>query len=247
MNTSPSSKSLILIVEDEIKLAHVMQEYLQQAGFSIHLLHTGDQVMPWLAKHNAPSLIVLDLMLPGVGGLSLCRQIREQSSLPIIMITALVEEKDRLQGLEIGADDYMCKPFSLNEMVARVKVVLRRTKVEPTPISAADINPGVFKIETDKMRITVYDHLLDLTRVEFRLLKHMLEQPLIVFSRNDLLDVIYDDYRLVSDRTIDSHIKNVRKKIQHHFPDQDVIHSIYGVGYKFQLNLDVKKPNIISD
>ena len=131
-------------------------------------------------------------------------------------------------------------------MVARVKVVLRRTNFEPTPTSDPDISPGVFKIETDKMCISVCGHLLDLTPVEFRLLKHMLEQPLVVFSRNDLLDVIYDDYRLVSDRTIDSHIKNVRKKIQSHFPDQDVIHSVYGVGYKFELNLEVNKLNTIS-
>ena len=221
----------ILVVEDEQRLSQLLREYLEAAGYRVHCLLRADEVMPWLANHQA-DLLILDLMLPGGDGMSLCREIRCQSTVPIIMSTARVEEVDRLQGLEIGADDYVCKPYSLREMVARVKAILRRLENTPTP------NPQpqqVFTIDPAKMTIQVQGYTLDLTRVEYRLLKHFVEHPGVVFSRDALLNIIYDDYRLVSERTIDSHIKNLRKKLQPRLSGQQVIHSVYGAGYRFEL------------
>ncbi len=224
----------ILIVEDEPKLAQLLLEYLQEAGFQTHCLHDGDQVMPWLDSHHA-DLLILDLMLPGKDGFSLCREIRDHSDVAIIMATARVVEADRLQGLEIGADDYVCKPYSLKEMVARVKVILRRIDSNSSRATGQTVTATkLFDLNPAKMSIAVLCQPLDLTPVEFRLLQHFITRPNIVFSRDDLLNVIYDDYRLVSERTVDSHIKNLRKKIQLHVPDRELIRSIYGVGYIFE-------------
>ncbi|WP_036567114.1 response regulator [Oceanospirillum beijerinckii] len=228
------STQQVLVVEDEEKLAQVLKEYLQQAGYEAHCLYHGDKVMPWL-ESSSPDMIILDLMLPGTDGVTLCRQIRENSNVPIIMATAKVEEADRLRGLDIGADDYVCKPYSHREMVARVKAILRRTTPDTAVQEKKGDNSTLFTVDADKMTVCVRQKELDLTPVEFRLLSHMLQRQGIVFSRNDLLDIIYDDYRMVSDRTIDTHIKNVRKKLQNALPDLDVIHSIYGVGYKLEV------------
>ncbi len=219
----------ILVVEDEHKLSQLLREYLEAAGYRVHCLFRGDEVMPWLAEQQ-PDLIILDLMLPGVDGIDLCQQIRQRSQTPIIMSTARVEEADRLQGLETGADDYVCKPYSLREMVARVKAILRRLDTIPAPDSQTQ---QLFTIDPARMTIRVQGHTLDLTRVEYRLLKHLLDHPGVVFSRDSLLNTIYDDYRLVSERTIDSHIKNLRKKLEPHLPDRQIIHSVYGAGYRF--------------
>ena len=189
--------------------------------------------MDWLSLNSA-DLLILDLMLPGVDGVTLCQTIRKQSNVPIIMATAKVEEGDRLRGLEIGADDYVCKPYSHREMVARVKVILRRAIPTTDPIRE-ETSSTPFKVNQEKMAISVRGHTLDLTPVEFRLLSHLLNRPGVIYSRNDLLDILYDDYRLVSDRTVDSHIKNVRKKLQSHIPEQEVIRSVYGRGYKYEL------------
>ncbi|MGB0468269.1 MAG: response regulator [Pontibacterium sp.] len=232
--TIPAIQQNILVVEDEQKLALLLCEYLEAAGYQVHCLNNGDEVLPWL-KANHADLLVLDLMLPGVDGISLCQKIRGHSDLPIIMATARVEEADRLQGLEMGADDYVCKPYSLKEMVARVTVILKRVNSAPRQgDQLAVIGAQPFDVNAAKRRIRIYGELLDLTPVEFRLLEHLLAQPEIVFTRDELLDIIYDDYRLVSDRTIDSHIKNLRKKIHQFIPDQELIHSVYGVGYKFE-------------
>tara|TARA_R110002094_G_scaffold2095_2_gene8853 strand:+ start:2845 stop:3558 length:714 start_codon:yes stop_codon:yes gene_type:complete len=221
----------ILIVEDELKLAQLLLEYLEQAGYQACCLHDGDQVMPWLGRHHA-DLLILDLMLPGKDGVTLCREIRSHSDVPIIMATARVEEADRLKGLEIGADDYVCKPYSLREMVARVKVILRRMDLHVShKMGQPQLGNTLFNVNPAKMRISVLGQPLELTPVEFRLLEHFITRPNIVFSRDDLLNVIYDDYRLVSERTVDSHVKNVRKKIHSHVPDRELIRSIYGVGY----------------
>ncbi|MCJ8170597.1 response regulator [Atopomonas sediminilitoris] len=220
----------ILIVEDEPKLAQLLAEYLAAAGFATVLLSRGDQVLDWLAEHTA-DLLILDVMLPGVDGLALCRMIRQQCQVPIIMATARVEEASRLQGLEQGADDYVCKPYSLREMVARVKTILRRVEVSSTPIAASE---AVFHVDTAMMSINLHGQPLGLTRVEFRLLHYFINHPQVVIARDDLLNVIYDDYRLVSERTVDTHVKNLRKKIQHHLPEQDVIRAVYGLGYVFQ-------------
>ena len=217
----------ILVVEDEEKLAALLGDYLKQAGFETDWLSDGMAVLPRV-REQMPDLILLDLMLPGRDGLDICKEIRSFSEVPIIMITARVEEIDRLLGLELGADDYICKPFSPREVVARVKTVLRRVgdhQVLPT---------GELVLDPDKFRAVLRGQELDLTAVEFKLLHFLFQHPGRIYSRSQLMDRIYSDQRIVSDRTIDSHIKKLRKKIANAAPDEDLIHSIYGVGYKFE-------------
>jgi two-component system response regulator BaeR len=214
----------ILIVEDELKIAALMRDYLQSDGFSTMEIHHGDEVMPWFASHAA-DLILLDIMLPGQDGIALCREIRQTSNVPIIFMTARVEEIDRLLGLEMGADDYICKPFSPREVVARVKAVLRRINPDqslPSP-----------KLQLDEttLKVSVQDQQIELTSVEFELLKTLVARPGVIYSRQQLMDRIYDDHRIVSDRTIDSHVKKLRKKLA----QNDHIHSVYGVGYKYEI------------
>lgn len=212
----------ILIVEDEEKLARLEADYLHNAGFDSHHLADGLEVIPWL-KDNPVDLILLDLMLPGRNGLDLCRDIRRISTVPIIMVTARIEEVDRLLGLELGADDYICKPFSPREMVARVKAVLRRLQPQSANLEspALKLDPQSFRVQAGKLEI-------ELTLVEFQLLQALYQQPGRIFSRSKLMDLIYQDQRIVSDRTIDSHIKKLRKKLDELLPDQELIHSVYG-------------------
>lgn len=220
--------ALILIVEDEPKLAALQRDYLQQAGFGTHLIGDGLEVIPWLRLHT-PHLILLDLMLPGRDGLELCKEIRSFSQVPIIMVTARVEEIDRLLGLELGADDYICKPFSPREVVARVKAVLRRVATNP----AAAATTGLL-LDAEGYRAVLDGHDLELTAVEFNLLAYLAARPGRIYSRSQLMDAIYPDQRVVTDRTIDSHIKKLRKKIAGVSPDNELIRSVYGVGYKFE-------------
>jgi two-component system response regulator BaeR len=219
----------ILIVEDELKLARLQADYLQNAGFDTHCLSNGLEVLPWL-KANHTDLLLLDLMLPGRDGLDICRELRSFSTVPIIMITARIEEIDRLLGLELGADDYICKPFSPREMVARVKAVLRRQQAQtidaPANALKLKLDPHSFRVLTDGQEV-------ELTIVEFQLLQALYQQPGRIFSRSKLMDLIYQDQRIVSDRTIDSHIKKLRKKLADLLPDQELIHSVYGAGYLY--------------
>lgn len=219
----------ILIVEDELKIAEILMDYLKQAGYDTMHMAEGDGVVERVKK-EPPNLMLLDLMLPGKDGLEICRDIRKFSELPIIMVTAKAEEIDRLIGLEIGADDYICKPFSPREVVARVKVVLRRSKqgAEQEP------EPALFDIDDERQRITVKGQRLDLTPTEFRLLKLFVSRPGRVFSRSQLLDLCYQQEQLVFDRVIDSHVKNLRKKVSKALPEKEVIHSVYGVGYRYE-------------
>jgi len=216
----------ILIVEDEEKLASLLNDYLKQNQYDTHMILHGDKVMPWL-QNNKPELILLDIMLPGKDGLTLCREIRQRSNVPIIFVTARVEEIDRLLGLELGADDYICKPFSPREVVARVKTVLRRTgqKVQ------MDIS---LKLDEAAYKVSYKGRDIDLTAVEFQLLKAMHDRPGQIYSRDQLMQKIYKDNRIVSHRTIDSHIKKLRKKMDACDPACDRIQSVYGVGYKFE-------------
>lgn len=232
--------SLILIVEDEPKIADLLQKYLQSAGFQTVWLARGDEVTAWLEKQQA-ALILLDVMLPGKDGLEVCKDIRTQSQIPIIMLTARAEEIDRLLGLELGADDYICKPFSPREVVARVKAVLRRFGHSDgdngTSIPNEPGANGGLKLELDANRLTVSLNTdeVTLTRVEFDLLEALYTQPGRIFSRQQLMERVYSDNRIVSDRTIDSHIKKLRKKINPLQPEQELIHSVYSVGYKFEV------------
>lgn len=216
----------ILIVEDEPKLASLLNDYLTSSGYTTEILSNGLKVIPSV-RDNIPSLILLDIMLPGKDGMEICREIRTFSEIPIIMITARVEEVDRLMGLNIGADDYICKPFSPREMVARVKAVLRRAAGDT--IRLEDL-----KLDESKNRAELQGKPLDLTVVEFQLLKILASDPGRIYTRNQLIDRIYHDHRVVSDRTIDSHIKKLRKKITDVIPEFEFIHSVYGVGYKFE-------------
>jgi len=225
-----NDQSLVLIVEDEPKIARLLEDYLRQSHYETHWLDNGDAVDDW-CRANSPDIVLLDLMMPGKDGLAVCRELRSQSAVPIIMVTARVDEIDRLLGLELGADDYICKPFSPREVVARVKALLRR--VEMIETHPAELYRGL-AIDDQKFSATIDGCAIDLTPVEFRLLALLASQPGRVFSRDQLMNRIYVDGRVVSDRTVDSHVKNLRQKIQDTTGLDDFIRSIYGVGYKFE-------------
>lgn len=214
----------ILIVEDARELAQLLSDYLARAGFLSHCLFRGDTVVDWVSQHK-PSLVLLDIMLPGENGVEICRQIRTFSNVPIIMVTARIEERDRLLGLDIGADDYVCKPFSPREVVARVKAVLRR-------VSEREQDSGLLQLDPEKYQARINGKTLSLTVVEFHLLSLLAEYPGRVFSRSQLIERIYQDQRIVSERTIDSHVKKLRKKISEVY-DREIIHAVYSAGYKF--------------
>ena len=223
------SNQQILVVEDEPKIARIVEDYLKNAGYQVTIVSHGNDVLPQIQK-IMPDLIILDIMLPGKDGMEICKEIRKTSNIPIIMLTAKVEEIDRLIGLEIGADDYICKPFSPREVVARVKAVLRRARPEPLQEQLV-AGPIVLNRLTHHVSVNGYE--LALTNSEFELLTVFMEQPERVFSRNDLIAMVqgydFEGY----DRTIDSHIKNLRKKIDRQLPGQKMIQTVYGVGYKF--------------
>lgn len=227
MNSRPTEH--ILVVEDEPTIAQVLKDYLQQAGFKITHKSDGGIIVDFV-KSEPPDAILLDLNLPNKDGIDICREIRQFSSVPIIMVTARAEEIDRLLGLELGADDYICKPFSPREVVARVKALFRRMKQAGT----AEKKSG-FQVDELQARISFNDTRLDLTPTEYRLLKLFVSNPGRVYSRNQLLDLCYQQEQLIIDRVIDSHIKNVRKKLSKVIPGQEVLHAVYGIGYRFEM------------
>lgn len=215
----------VLVVEDEPRLASLLVDYLKAAGHEPTWIDHGTRAME-LLRSDAFDAVLLDLSLPGTDGLEVCRTLRRTSDVPVLMITARVEEIDRLVGLESGADDYICKPFSPREVVARVKAVLRRTRGKPAAPGPVHVDPASFT--------ALYHGVpLDLTRIEFRLLQAFSQAPGRVFSRDLLLDKLYDDGRCVTDRTVDSHIRNLRRKLQA-VTREDPIRSIYGVGYRWE-------------
>jgi len=222
--------NMILIVEDEPKLASLLSDYLKQSGFDTHILMDGLHVAAWVKQHS-PSLMILDLMLPNKDGMEVCKEVRQFSDLPIIMATARIEEIDRLLGLELGADDYVCKPFSYREIVARVKAILRR--IEKKASKESSDSSQLVELDKEKYQAKVQGALLDLTAVEFNLLMVLVGEPGRIYQRGQLMQTIYKEYRVVSDRTIDSHIKKLRKKIKAVYPEE-LIHSVYGLGYKFE-------------
>lgn len=214
----------ILVVEDQEELAKLLKDYLITEQWQVDIIHHGDEVEPFIQQHKV-DVVVLDVMLPGKNGMDLCRDIRKTSNVPIIMTTARVDEIDRILGLEIGANDYVCKPYSPRELVARVKVWLRQ-KNNPNL-------PAVIALNHESLQVRCGDKQVSLTVVECRLLKQMMSHPSRVFSRNRLMDAVYDDGRVVSDRTIDSHVKKLRAKLKTVQSD-DLIHAIYGCGYKYE-------------
>ena len=221
------SDERILIVEDEPKIAALLADYLQaMGGYRSQVLERGDVVLEHV-RAEPPDLVLLDLMLPGLDGIVVCKQIRAERSVPIIMVTARVEEIDRLLGLELGADDYICKPFSPREVVARVKAVLRRAG------ASAASGPDGLLIDEDKFLASWAGKRLNLTPVEFALLKTLAAHPGRVYSRDQLMNEMYSDYRVVSDRAVDTHIKNLRRKLAEAGDGREVIESVYGLGYRF--------------
>lgn len=215
----------ILIVEDARELSQLLSDYLVRAGFRTSCMYEGLGVEEFV-RTEEPDLLLLDLMLPGMDGIEVCRNIRSFSQVPVIMVTARVEEQDRLEGLGIGADDYVCKPFSPREVVARVKAVLRRT------IKAN--GPAQFSLKLDRKTYHVYSagKSVELTAVEFDLLSILAARPGRIYSRSQLIELIYPDGRMVGDRTVDSHVKKLRKKLAG-LCDSELIHSVYSVGYKY--------------
>lgn len=222
----------IAIVEDEEKLADVLSAYLEKEDFACDCFTEGDKALESLLA-SPPDLVLLDLMLPGLDGISICREFRRASNVPVIMLTARVEEIDRLIGLEIGADDYICKPYSPREVVARVKAVLRRTQ----PQQQDELDSG-FRLDPDTASLYIHGAHTTLTQVEIELLKVLSTRPGHIFSRPQLMSRIYPDNRVVSDRTIDSHIKKLRQKIRAISGDEEYVQSVYGIGYKFEVPRD---------
>lgn len=235
----------VLIVEDEVKLASLLVDYFSAANYLAHQINHSDGVVEWV-KENKPSTILLDIMLPGKSGIELCKEIRQFSNVPILMVTAKVEEIDRILGLELGADDYICKPFSAREVVTRVGAVLRRTQTINASIYAENstsnntqniLNNNNAKesslvLDEHSFSVNFAQQEIELTSVEFQLLKMLTDKPQRIFSREQLMDAMYDDHRIVNYRTIDSHITKLRKKLAKISNAKDWIQSVYGVGYR---------------
>lgn len=216
----------ILVVEDEPDIASVLVDYLRAAGFEpVHLGDGRSALQTALA--DPPALVLLDLMLPGLDGLQVLQALRERSSVPVVMLTARVEEVDRLLGLERGADDYICKPFSPREVVARVKAVLRRGG---TPAAS----PAGLQLDEAQGAARIDGAALELTRKEFGLLQALAARPGRIFSRAQLLDLVYPDALDANERALDSHVKNLRRKLAAVDPAHEWIRSVYGVGFSFE-------------
>lgn len=231
--TSTAAKT-VLIVEDETPLAEVLEEYLRAAALEVERIEDGAAVVPRV-REAPPDLILLDLMLPGRDGLEICRELRTFSSVPIIMVTARVEEIDRLLGLELGADDYVCKPFAPREVVARVKAQLRRVEMLTRPAGEVDADgDGRLVLDEDRYEARLEGRVLRLTVGEFRLLVALCRHPGRIMSRAGLLDALYDDHRVVTERTVDTHVKNLRRKLATEFDGRQFIESVYGVGYRYE-------------
>jgi len=223
----------ILVVEDEIKIAEVVKSYLEKSGYEVFEAHdcaTAQKIL----NTNKPHLIILDLMLPDMSGEEFCRQVRRKSRIPIIMLTAKVEEMDILKGLDIGADDYMTKPFSVKQLVARVQALLRRSSEEMIPlVNTLSFNADDLVLEPHKHEVRKRGELVNLTPNEFKILMVLVTYPHKVFTRDDLIvSALGRDFEGF-DRTVDSHIKNIRQKIETDTKDPKYVLTVHGVGYRF--------------
>lgn len=216
----------VLVVEDDEKIARLLLDYLHSDGFAASAIANGQAALNHI-EHTPPLVVILDLMLPGLDGISVCRAVRRFSEVPILMLTARVDELDRLLGLDCGADDYVCKPFSPREVVARVRALVRRSS------GRLGSSPQAWEVDDEGLRIRWRGQWLPLTPLEFRMLRLLVSRPGRVFARAQLLDSVHDDLRDVSDRAIDSHVKNLRRKIDAIEPGCRCIASVYGVGYRF--------------
>jgi DNA-binding response OmpR family regulator len=220
----------ILVVDDEKKLVTILKGYLEQAGFAVVTAYDGQQALT-VFRHEKPALVLLDLNLPQIDGLDVCRALRKESNVPVIMVTARVEETDRLIGLELGADDYIVKPFSPREVVARVRAVLRRAEGGPARVET--LSAGDLTLDLGKHAARLKDRALDLTPTEFDLLAVLMQNPGRAFTRLQLLDQVQGEAFEGYERTIDAHVKNLRQKIERDPKNPQYILTVFGVGYKF--------------
>ncbi|MCR4435755.1 MAG: response regulator transcription factor [Clostridiales bacterium] len=223
----------ILVVDDEAKIVEVVKSYLEGGGYLVSEAYDGKQALEMFERVR-PSLIILDLMLPDITGEEICRRIREKSAVPIIMLTAKVEEKDILKGLDIGADDYVTKPFSPRQLVARVGALLRRVSGDHMPLSdTVSFNNGDLVVDCSSYEVKKAGKVLNLTPTEFKILLALAKHPAKVFTREELINVIGSEDIDVYDRTIDSHIKNLRQKIETDSKNPVYILTVHGFGYRF--------------
>jgi DNA-binding response OmpR family regulator len=223
----------ILVVDDEVKIVEVVKSYLENRGYPVDVAYSGKDALDKFEKVN-PCLIILDLMLPDIPGEEICQMIRRRSRVPIIMLTAKVDEKDILRGLNIGADDYVTKPFSLRQLVARVEAVLRRVSDDPVPLSSIiSFNNGDLVIDTLKYEVKKNGNTVNLTPSEYKLLMTMIKYPDKTFTREELISMAFGDDFDGYDRTIDAHIKNIRQKIESDLKNPKYILTVHGIGYRF--------------
>jgi two-component system alkaline phosphatase synthesis response regulator PhoP len=220
----------ILVVDDEPRIADICRDYLERAGFTVVTAANGADALT-LARTKQPDLVVLDLGLPKMDGFDVTRALRKQSNVPIIMLTARVDESDKLVGLELGADDYLTKPFSPRELVARVRAVFRRTDIGPGRSDV--IRAGDVTLDVARMQARVGARSVELTCTEFELLATLMRQPGRVFTRGQLLDALRGEQVESFDRAIDAHIKNLRRKLEPQARTPRYVLTVYGVGYKF--------------
>ncbi len=227
----------ILVVDDEPQISRVLKGYLENAGYGVISSLDGKSALTMFDREK-PDFVILDLNLPGLDGLEICRYIRQTSNVPILMLTARSEEADKIVGLELGADDYIVKPFSPREIVARVRTIFRRTNAEK--IENELIKAGLLTIDIEKHLVDLGGRRIDLTPTEFDILVTMARQPRRVFSRQQLLENISDDSFEGYDRTIDTHIKNLRNKLEVDARKPLFIHTVFGLGYKFEMSEDAQ-------
>ena len=221
----------VLVVDDEPKITHLLRDYLTRAGFAVLTAHDGGEALR-TARARKPDLLIVDLGLPDIDGLDITRTLRKESSVPMIILTARDEETDKILGLELGADDYMTKPFSPKELVARVRAVLRRSDITQRGASDDVLRAGDLRIDLAKHRVFVGDREVYLTATEFELLAALARQPGRVFTRSQLLDAIHGVSFESFERAIDSHVKNLRRKIEPDPQKPVYLLMVYGVGYR---------------
>ncbi len=226
------SRRPILIVEDDRNIASLVEQYLQKDGFETVTAGDGDNGLA-LARREDPALVILDVNLPGIDGWEVCRALRRDSDVPILMLTARAEEMDRVVGLSIGADDYVVKPFSPRELVERVKAILRRTTARPESSIAAILESGPIRLDPERHAVSVDGADVALTPSEFKLLQTMMQAPGKVFSRDELLDRLYDNGGVVVDRVIDVHMGKLRQKLEPDPSTPQFLLTVHGVGYRF--------------
>ena len=225
-------KQTIIVLEDDADIANLVRHHLHMAGFAVHVCESGDQVMP-LARKQLPALFLLDIMVPGQSGFAVCRQIRESRDLarvPIIFLTARAGEEDRVRGLDLGADDYITKPFGTRELAARVRAVLRRFE---QPVTTNITTPD-FELQSDSMTLSVRGRPTEVTATEFRLLHFLASHPGRVFSRDQVLDAVWRDLAFVTPRSVDVYIRRLREKIERDPEDPRYLKTVRGAGYKFE-------------